>query len=48
MGRLDDSEYLEKIESKTNNYINSYAICDEIDFNWLIQFVMFLKLIMFS
>ena len=30
---LNDTRYLEKIESKTNNYINSYVICDDIDFN---------------
>ena len=36
INRLDDIEYLEKIKSEVNNYINSYAICDDSDFNWLI------------
>ena len=32
---LNDTEYIEKIESEVNNYINLYAICDDADFNWL-------------
>ena len=32
---LDDTEYLEKIESEVNNYINLYTICDDINFNRL-------------
>ena len=34
--RLDNTEYLQKIESKVNNYVNLYAACDNTDFNWLI------------
>ena len=26
---LDDSKYLEKIESKINNYVNLYVICED-------------------
>ena len=45
MNRLDNTEYFKKIENKVNNYINPYAIYDDTDFNWLIQFVMFLGLV---
>ena len=33
MDRLDDIEYLKKIESEVNNYVNSYTICNDTDFN---------------
>ena len=32
MDHLDSTEYLEKIESGINNYVNSYTICDDINF----------------
>ena len=32
---LDDTEYLEKIESEVNNYVNLYAICDDTNINML-------------
>ena len=35
MDRLDDTEYLEKIGSEINTYINPYVICDDTDFNLL-------------
>ena len=35
MDCLDDNEYMEKIESEVSDYINPYAICDDIDFNRL-------------
>ena len=31
--RLDNTEYLEKIENEVNDYVNSYFICDDTDFN---------------
>ena len=34
--RLDDTKYLEIIESEVNNYVNLYAIYDNSNFNWLI------------
>ena len=40
--RLDDTKYLEKIENEVNNYVNPYTICDNIDFNCLMLFIMFL------
>ena len=33
MNRLYNTKYLEKIENKVNNYVNPYAIFDDIDFN---------------
>ena len=30
---LDGNEYNEKIKSEANDYVNSYAICDDTDFN---------------
>ena len=39
---LDDIKYLEKIENEVNNYVNPYTICDNIDFNCLMLFIMFL------
>ena len=27
--RLDNTEYLEKIENKVNNYVHPYVICDD-------------------
>ena len=27
---LDDIEYIEKIDNKVNNYVISYAICDNL------------------
>ena len=34
--RLDDIEYLKKIENEVNNYVNPYTICNDTNFNWLI------------
>ena len=33
--RLDDNEYIEKIESEVNNSVNSYVIYDDTDLKWL-------------
>ena len=35
MNHLDDSEYLEKIDSAISNYVNPYAIGDDTNFIWL-------------
>ena len=35
MDRLDDNDYIEKIESEANDFVNPYTICDDIDFNLL-------------
>ena len=45
MDHLENNEYIGKIESEVNDYVNPYAICDDIDFNWLMKFVMPLELI---
>ena len=35
MDHLDGTGYLEKIANKVNNYVNSYAIYDDNNFNWV-------------
>ena len=32
MDCLNDNEYIEKLESEFNDYVNSYVICDDYDF----------------
>ena len=32
MDHLEDNEYIEKIESEVNNFVNFYAICDDTVF----------------
>ena len=43
--RLDDNEYIKKIESEVNNCYNLYVICYDTDLKWLITNACFLKAI---
>ena len=47
MDYLDNTKY-QKTKSEINNYVIPYAICDNTNFNWLIEFVMFFGLIYVS